>query len=389
MITRCFQFLPSLLSLTTVGLLAASLGCPTTPDPDAGVDDEAVVSVTGAHSVVQNGTLTLSATTVDGSDDGYTWSSGSSAVATVSSTGVVTGVSVGETIITATGNDSDAKGTHAVVVTALPVAPSPSVSVLGNHRVEVGATLVLTATTVNGTDASYTWASSNIALATVANGTVTALAPGEFSITATGVSTNAVGTFAVVAVEPVVVADASVTVSGPFYVAIGNTAQLSALTLNATDATYTWSSSDDTVATVSDTGLVSGIKAGPVTITATGDDSAEAGSLGLVVTQTIPNFDAWQSSGHADVTAEAFTHWNEDGAVPVSCARCHSRDGYRDYIGDDGTAFGVVDNDAPLGSTVDCQTCHNPAADELSTVTFPSGVTIDGLGAEVCCMTCH
>ena len=36
-----------------------------------------------------------------------------------------------------------------------------------------------------------------------------------------------------------------------------------------------------------------------------------------------------------------------------------------------------------------CVTCHNPAADALSSVTFPSGVTVDGLGGEARCMTCH
>src|SRR5687767_571872 len=38
----------------------------------------------------------------------------------------------------------------------------------------------------------------------------------------------------------------------------------------------------------------------------------------------IPYYQAWQSSAHADRTAPAFTNWNKDGKVPVTCARCHS-----------------------------------------------------------------
>ena len=49
----------------------------------------------------------------------------------------------------------------------------------------------------------------------------------------------------------------------------------------------------------------------------------------------------------------------------------------------------MVDQPAPTGSVVDCQTCHNSAANTLTQVTFPSGVTVSGLGGEARCMTCH
>ncbi|NWG72743.1 MAG: hypothetical protein HXY23_14220, partial [Parvularculaceae bacterium] len=59
---------------------------------------------------------------------------------------------------------------------------------------------------------------------------------------------------------------------------------------------------------------------------------------------------AWVESPHADATAEAFTHWDEEAekVIPESCAQCHSTPGYRDYLGQDGSAFGVVDAPAPL-----------------------------------------
>ena len=81
--------------------------------------------------------------------------------------------------------------------------------------------------------------------------------------------------------------------------------------------------------------------------------------------------EAWTMSAHADATALAFNNWNPDGEVPTCCARCHSSEGFVDYIGGDGSAAGVVDKPAPTKSVIRCVTCHNPAADALSSVTFP------------------
>ena len=52
----------------------------------------------------------------------------------------------------------------------------------------------------------------------------------------------------------------------------------------------------------------------------------------------------WEGSGHADMTSEAFNHWNEDdpAEIPQTCARCHSTSGFRDYVGADGSAAGSV-----------------------------------------------
>jgi hypothetical protein len=117
--------------------------------------------------------------------------------------------------------------------------------------------------------------------------------------------------------------------------------------------------------------------------------------LVTVVERVGPFLDEWEGSGHADATAEAFRHWDEDGAVPTSCAKCHSKQGFRDWVGADGTAFESVENSVPIDpehpeATVhDCDSCHNSGTMDLSTVLFPSGVRIDGLGHEAICMQCH
>lgn len=109
------------------------------------------------------------------------------------------------------------------------------------------------------------------------------------------------------------------------------------------------------------------------------------------VVPVIPFFDQWVNSGHADTTAEAFVHWNEDdpAEVPESCAKCHSGIGYQDFIGADGSAAGVVDAPAPIGAVITCDACHNAATVMMSSVVFPSGVEVTGLGAEARCMQCH
>ncbi len=108
-----------------------------------------------------------------------------------------------------------------------------------------------------------------------------------------------------------------------------------------------------------------------------------------ITPDTVPKLAAWESSGHADADAEAFSRWAPDGEVRTPCARCHSTPGFQDYIGADGTAANVLDGPAALGTTVECTACHNEAAEKLTTVTFPSGEVVTGLGAEARCMTCH
>jgi hypothetical protein len=104
-----------------------------------------------------------------------------------------------------------------------------------------------------------------------------------------------------------------------------------------------------------------------------------------------PNEEAWAASPHNNAEGEAFAHWNEedDQMIPASCAACHSTTGYHDFLGVDGSEAGKVDQPAPIGTTVTCDACHNQVADNLSSVSFLSGVEVTGLGGEARCMICH
>ena len=99
----------------------------------------------------------------------------------------------------------------------------------------------------------------------------------------------------------------------------------------------------------------------------------------------------WASSAHADASAEAFVHWDEDdpAEIPPACAKCHSTYGFEDFLGLDGSEAGVVDAAAALGSTVECAACHNDATVGMTSVVFPSGAEVMDLGPEARCMQCH
>lgn len=108
-------------------------------------------------------------------------------------------------------------------------------------------------------------------------------------------------------------------------------------------------------------------------------------------TVNAPFEELWANSPHADKNAEAFRHWDEDDPmeVPVACATCHSSGGFQDFLGLDGSEMFVVEHNAPVDSVIECQTCHNDATMSLTSVKFPSGAELTGLGQEAICMTCH
>ena len=123
----------------------------------------------------------------------------------------------------------------------------------------------------NATDKTVTWSSSNEAVATVKNGTVTTVAAGSAAITAKAGNKSATCSVTVKAKEvPVTSISLSAT---SLSIEVGKTTQVTA-TVTPSGATVTWSSSKESVATVSN-GMVTAVAEGSATITATaGDKSA-------------------------------------------------------------------------------------------------------------------
>lgn len=390
----------TLVLLLSFGAFGCSSGSSEGVDPDGdipadGDDDGKIpyVVVSGDVALLLGETLTLNAKTINGTDEAYEWASEDSGVATVED-GVVTGVGLGSAVITATGSDTGKTGAWGVYVytTGDDVVDGSQVRISGPVTVEVGQTVTLSATTLEGTDSGYTWTSSSTAVATVADGVVTGVYPGEVQITATGVDTGKSGVWGMYVYTPPVQIP-TVVVSGGFSVMVGETLQLEAETLNGSDDGYTWSSSDSDIATVSEAGLVTGLASGEVIISAVGQDTQVGGTIGIVVLDEAgpeaPFFELWAGSAHANAESESFRHWDVDGSIPANCAKCHSTYGLLDYLGVDGSNAGEVNNDAALGSVVSCVACHNAGTVGKDEVVFPSGVTLAGLGKESVCMECH
>jgi uncharacterized protein YjdB len=246
-------------------------------------------------SVFVGQTLSLTATTKDSAGGALsgrpvTWATNNSSVATVSSGGLVTGVTQGSATMTATSEGKSAAAT--ITVSIVPVASvrvSPT-----SANVQVRQTLQLTATPQDSaggpmTGRPVTWASSNTSIATVSNtGLVTGVVAGTATITAT--SEGKSGTAALtVTMAPVASVQVSPATAG---VQVGQGVQLSATPKDSagtplTGRTVTWASSNTGVATVSSNGLVTGVVAGTATITATSE--GKSGTSALTVQAPAPS----------------------------------------------------------------------------------------------------
>ena len=158
----------------------------------------AVASVTvspNAASMQAGATTQLSAVMKDANGNvlsgrTVTWSSSNTGAATVSGSGLVTGVAAGSSTITATSEGRS--GSSAVTVTAAPPAPVASVSVApATATITIGGNQQLTATPRDASGnvlagRSVTWSSNNTGVATVSgSGLVSAVAAGSASISAT------------------------------------------------------------------------------------------------------------------------------------------------------------------------------------------------------------
>jgi len=252
-----------------------------------------VASVTIApalDTLIIGQSVQLAATTKDANGNtlaGRTvvWGGSDDNVAVVSSAGKVTSLTLGTMTVTATSEGKT--GTATIVVIAVPVA-SVTISPT-TQTVVVGATTpAFTAVTKDGggnvlTGRAVTFASSDPTIATIdANtGVATGVAPGTTSITATSEGVNS--TPATLTVTPVPVG--SVTVSPSSQTILdGSSASYSATVKDGSGNTLTgrvvtWGSSDETVATVDNSGTATSAGPGTATITATSEGQSGTATL--------------------------------------------------------------------------------------------------------------
>ena len=219
--------------------------------------------------------LTVAYSPENASIKAVTWQSGNEKVATVDDSGVVTGVSKGTATIKATAAD----GSKRTATFQVTVQQQPEAITLKETGVvvNVGSYKTLTATVLpaNTNDKTVTWVSSDEGVATVnAKGRVTPVAPGTCVITCRSKNFPAVSATATVEVRQLVTkitfADKDVSFN------VGDTCQLFWQTApaNATNPALIFRSSNEKIATVNDDGVVTGLKRGSCTITATAADGS-------------------------------------------------------------------------------------------------------------------
>jgi uncharacterized protein YjdB len=226
------------------------------------------------------------------------WISTDPSIAGLTSDATVTGRSIGRADVMLRVDNKVAK--TGVRVLSKPVASvfvSPS-----SLALSAGQTAQLVATTydVNGgaiEDRNISWSSSNSEVAAVSgSGLVTTIAPGTAEIMA-----NAEGRKATVPVSVSASSNAGATPVASVAVslnasslAVGQTTQANATLRDANDNVLTgrsivWTSSEVTVASVNATGLVTALKAGETTITATSGGRSGSASLNTVASTSSPS----------------------------------------------------------------------------------------------------
>lgn len=171
----------SIILILAAAVAAACSACSFGPSADPAVYiSQSVISLTEGQ------TVQLSAVASDSAS--VSWVSSNEAIATVSAEGLVTAKSEGEAVITAATSSALASCTVKVAKKAQasepaePVDPEVLVLTLDGLKLTVGESVTLKATSSLG--GQIEWSSSNVAVATVSNGLVTAAAKGEAVIKA-------------------------------------------------------------------------------------------------------------------------------------------------------------------------------------------------------------
>ena len=246
-------------SNTAIGTIGSTNGhltgiaggtCVITYTIPSGCGTTAVVSVTPhpATSPITGPVNVAIGSTIPLTDaiSGGTWSSKFTSIATINSSGIVTGVSLGTDVISYSVSNScfTSVVTYSVTVTNIVIAP-----ITGTMAMCSGSTTALTDVTTGGT-----WSSSNTAVATIAtSGVVTGIGAGTVVITYS-VSSSFVTTTITVNQAPAMIT--------------GNTNACQGSTISLTDAVGggVWNSSNAAIATIGSTGVVAGIMPGTTTI---------------------------------------------------------------------------------------------------------------------------
>ena len=220
-------------------------------------------------SLVEGESETLIATVKpdNATDKTVIWNSSDESIATVND-GKVTAIKEGSVTIGAKAGD---KSATCKVTVAKKIIEVKSIE-LSDKNINLtegeSATLVATVKPDDATDRSVTWTSSDESIVSVEDGKVTAIKEGEATITAKAGNETAT---CVVTVEKKSIPVESIQLSETrLSLTEGDTKTIIATVKpdDATDKTVIWSSSNNSIVSVSNSGMLNAVKAGTATITA-------------------------------------------------------------------------------------------------------------------------
>jgi hypothetical protein len=207
------------------------------------------------------------------------WTSSNTEVATVDAKGQVTAVTLGSTNITASlsGITSAATALPVVTISVVVIEQKSPYNVLVKGTQQFTAMATFSDGSKEDCTLSSKWASSAPTIAVITtSGSLTANAPGTANITATLYGVTSAPLVLVVGAPPTGPSISSIAVSRDKVanLTVGSTQQFTAQALS-TDGSITnvtsqatWASTDQSVATVSSTGVVTGVGPGQANITA-------------------------------------------------------------------------------------------------------------------------
>ena len=196
------------------------------------------------------------------------YSTASPSIATVSEDGSVIGIGVGQTTVSANANGKSATAQVTVtpeLVTSVTINPPAITLRVGNTRTFTTQLRLPSGALVTK---PIRWASSNSTIASVdANGVVTALAPGQVQIQAEADQVVGASTVTVTLV-PI----GSCTIAAPARVAVGQQVQASVVVRDTAGGLLTgrainWTSTNEIIAVVGPSGVITGRSAGTANIT--------------------------------------------------------------------------------------------------------------------------
>ncbi|WCL82026.1 Ig-like domain-containing protein [Saprospira sp. CCB-QB6] len=253
----------------------------------------------GATTVPANASLQMLATITpaNATDNSVTWSvNNQTGSATINpSTGVLTAGSPGTVEVCATANDGSGIS-DCIIITVDPILVS-TISVQGQGgatTVPANASLQMlaTVTPTNASNPSVSWTVNNQTGSATINpstGMLMAGNPGTVEVCATATDGSGVSDCIVITVDPIYVSGISVQGQGgqsSITTLNGNLQMIATVTpTNASNPTVVWSVNDPTIATIDpNTGLLTAVSNGLVTVTATATDGSNVfGSTVIVI----------------------------------------------------------------------------------------------------------